>query len=168
MAYDGNYTAIVQVAVSDKKLLQQLEQVSKKAKPINIKVKADTSELGKFKQEVNSSGKELENFSKSGNSVVQTTKQIGNSMANASKHTKSLGTEFAETIGKVGKFYTATLPIQAMQRAVIEAKDAVFEFDDALIEFKKVSDLSGESLDSYINKLGEMGTEVGKTRKFLA
>lgn len=164
MAYDGNYTAIVQVAVSDKKLLQQLDQVSKKVKPIEVKVKADTSELDKFKQSVNSSGKELENFSKNGNTVVQTAKQISDGMSNASKHTKSLGTEFAETIGKVGKLYTATLPIQAMQSVILEAKDAVFEFDEAFTELSKVSDLNSNSLREYTEMLGEMGQEVGRTR----
>ena len=51
-----------------------------------------------------------------------------------------------------------------MQDAVLGAIDTIKEFDDALTEFKKVSDLSGESLDNYTKKLGELGTELGRTR----
>lgn len=39
----------------------------------------------------------------------------------------------------------------------------VFELDTALTEFKKVSDLSGSSLDNYVSKLSAMGTEVART-----
>lgn len=38
----------------------------------------------------------------------------------------------------------------------------VFELDTALTEFKKVSDLSGSSLDNYVSKLSDMGTEVAR------
>lgn len=41
--------------------------------------------------------------------------------------------------------------------------EQVFELDSALTEFRKVSSLSGESLDDYVNQLAEMGAEVGRT-----
>ena len=37
------------------------------------------------------------------------------------------------------------------------------ELDAATTEFKKVSDLSGASLDKYVNQLGKMGTSVART-----
>lgn len=37
------------------------------------------------------------------------------------------------------------------------------ELDAAVTEFKKVSDLTGQSLDNYVQKLGEMGTSVART-----
>lgn len=43
--------------------------------------------------------------------------------------------------------------------------DQVFELDGALTEFKKVSDLSGSSLDAYVDKLSALGLEVGRTGK---
>ena len=43
--------------------------------------------------------------------------------------------------------------------------DQVFELDGALTEFKKVSDLSGSSLDAYVDKLSALGSEVGRTGK---
>jgi hypothetical protein len=41
--------------------------------------------------------------------------------------------------------------------------DVVKDFDDALTEFKKVSDLSGKALNDYAKQLGEIGSEVGRT-----
>lgn len=41
--------------------------------------------------------------------------------------------------------------------------EQVYELDGALTEFKKVSDLSGESLDNYISKLGKIGDTVART-----
>ena len=43
--------------------------------------------------------------------------------------------------------------------------DQVYELDAAIIEFQKVSDLSGKSLDNYIEKLNEMGNSVARTGK---
>lgn len=43
--------------------------------------------------------------------------------------------------------------------------EQVKELDDALTEYKKVSDLSGEALDNYVSKLSEMGLQVGRTGK---
>lgn len=43
--------------------------------------------------------------------------------------------------------------------------DQVFEMNDALTEFQKVSDYTGESLDNYVEKLTQMGDEVARTGK---
>ena len=39
----------------------------------------------------------------------------------------------------------------------------VLELDNSITEFKKVSDLSGSSLDDYVSKLSKMGRAVGRT-----
>ena len=41
----------------------------------------------------------------------------------------------------------------------------VLELDNSITEFKKVSDLSGTSLDDYVSKLSKMGLAVGRTGK---
>ena len=43
--------------------------------------------------------------------------------------------------------------------------DQVRELDDSIVDFRKVSDLSGKSLDDYVQKLSKMGTEVARTGK---
>ena len=41
--------------------------------------------------------------------------------------------------------------------------EQTFEMDSALTDFKKVSDLSGYSLDQYVNKLQDLGSTVART-----
>ena len=41
----------------------------------------------------------------------------------------------------------------------------VYELDAAITEFKKVSDLTGSALDDYVDKLSQLGQEVGRTGK---
>ena len=41
----------------------------------------------------------------------------------------------------------------------------VYELDDALTEFRKVSELSGSELDNYVDKLTKIGQTVGRTGK---
>lgn len=41
--------------------------------------------------------------------------------------------------------------------------EQTFEMDSALTDFKKVSDLSGDSLDQYVNKLQDLGSTVART-----
>lgn len=41
----------------------------------------------------------------------------------------------------------------------------VLKLDTALTEFSKVSDLSGNALDKYVDKLSEMGATVARTGK---
>lgn len=43
--------------------------------------------------------------------------------------------------------------------------DQVLELDNALTEYKKVSDLSGTALDNYVDKLSKVGLTVGRTGK---
>lgn len=94
--------------------------------------------------------------SATGQTTTETTK-----MVNANK---KLGQSFTDVIGKVAKFYLATLPIQAMQKAIIEAVQTIKDFDDAMTDFKKVSDLNGEALNDYTDKLAKLGETVARTR----
>lgn len=67
-------------------------------------------------------------------------------------------------VAKVSKWYLAQIPIRLLGQALQETKNAISEFDASLTEFKKVSDLGGDSLQDYVEKLGELGQEVGRTR----
>lgn len=81
--------------------------------------------------------------------------------ANANKR---LGQSFTDVIGKVAKFYVATLPIQAFRKAITDSIQVVRDFDSAMTEFAKVSTLSGSSLQEYADKLGELGKTVARTK----
>lgn len=72
--------------------------------------------------------------------------------------------DFVATLGKVLKFQVVTKIITGFTTACREAVQVVTDFDRALTEFKKVSDLSGEELTDYTQKLGELGEAVARTR----
>ena len=95
------------------------------------------------------------------NAQGQETTQTLIKMGNSAKH---LGQSFTDVLGKVAKFYLASLPIRAVQNSITEAVESVKDFDSALTEFKKVSDLSGKSLDEYTLKLEKLGELTARTR----
>lgn len=74
------------------------------------------------------------------------------------------GGELANIFKKVVEFGLVTDVIQLFSQVISAAVSAVFELDEAVTEFKKVSDLSGDALDDYTEKLGKMGQEVARTR----
>ena len=88
-------------------------------------------------------------------------------LSNKQAFVENLGTmnDFVATFGKVLKFQIVTKIITGFTTACREAVEVVKDFDSALTEFKKVSDLSGEELSKYTEKLGELGQAVARTRK---
>jgi TP901 family phage tail tape measure protein len=70
---------------------------------------------------------------------------------------------FTNIIGKVFKFGAATAVIGAFTSAVTASVQAVFDLNEALTDFRKVSDLSGESLNSYVSQLSDLGDTVART-----
>lgn len=163
MAVSGNYTAIVQVKVSDTELQKQLKTVGSKT-TINVKVNADTSQIEKLKTTVNSTSKEIKDYASSSSTASQANEQISASANKASKSTKSLGADFVDTTLKVAKFGASTAVIGVFYSAIQEAKEAIFDFNSVMTEFNKVSDLSGDSLDAYVDKLGELGEVTARSQ----
>lgn len=111
-------------------------------------------ELDKIgKQKLNLNAKGLTDF---GNAAKSSGGMLG-------EFTHQLGS-LSSTIPKVAAFGVATAAIGAFTGAVSSAIDEVFELDAAVTEFRKVSDLSGEALDDYTDKLADLGAEVARTR----
>ena len=129
--------------------VKETQQFNAVGDQVGETVKQMTRDLTKEESEVKKDTEAKKENSKA-------TKEMSNS-------NKNLGQSFADIVAKVSKFYLATLPIQTMQRAISEAVETVKEFDNAMIEFRKVSDLSGESLQNYIDKLAKMGEITGST-----
>ena len=77
---------------------------------------------------------------------------------------RSLADTIFDATKKVALFKVSTTLITAFSDAVNGAIATVNEFDSALTEFKKVSDLSGEALDNYTDKLGKLGEAVARSR----
>lgn len=97
--------------------------------------------------------------------AVKNVQGIDTSVKKASKGVVSLGGDLTQTFAKVLKFGMITSVISTFTAAIVGAISTVKDFDDALTDFKKVSDLSGESLSEYTEKLGTLGETVARTRK---
>ena len=68
-----------------------------------------------------------------------------------------------KTGAKVAVFSVLASAINGVKDAMASTIDVVKDFDNALTEFKKVSDLRGNELQAYADELGKIGTEVGRT-----
>ena len=88
---------------------------------------------------------------------------VGDSSEQSADKVFTLGQAISNSFTRLVSYYIVDAPIRALQTAITEAITTVKEFDSALIEFKKVSDLTGESLTNYVAKLAEMGELTGST-----
>ena len=106
-------------------------------------------------------------FSKLDNAVVinktsEATKDLTKQTGELSNKSKKLA---KDTDDLYLSFQEANLIMQKSLDTISAMIDQVFELDDAITEFRKVSDLSGSALDNYIDKLSTMGQEVARTGK---
>ena len=168
MAVSNNYSISVGVRLKTDDIRRQLEAVNGKF-TLTVNVRAEGLEqLQRNAQATTSSVQNLNRATTAVNTTLNNTsttaKKVSSDLKGTSRSAEHLGQSFADIVKKVGTFYLASVPIQMMQDAVLGAIDTIKEFDDALTEFKKVSDLSGESLDNYTKKLGELGAETARTR----
>lgn len=85
----------------------------------------------------------------------KTLEDISNKMEDANSQVSQFGLTWQEASSIMSKCVDI----------IEKMTDQVFELDTSLTEFKKVSDLSGNSLDSYVDKLSDMGKEVARTGK---
>ena len=69
----------------------------------------------------------------------------------------------AENLGLT--FQEANLIMSKSLDIITSMVDEVYALDSSLTEFKKVSDLSGASLENYTNILSEIGKTVARTGK---
>lgn len=79
---------------------------------------------------------------------------------NAATDVKNLGSAMEDTsltFNAANEIFRTTLDV------ITSMVDQVYAMDSALTEFKKVSDLSGQSLQQYTDHLAELGSTVGRT-----
>lgn len=69
----------------------------------------------------------------------------------------------AENLGLT--FQEANLIMSKSLDIITSMVEEVYALDSSLTEFKKVSDLSGASLENYTSKLSEIGKTVARTGK---
>ena len=103
---------------------------------------------------------------------IQNIKQLNNQLKNLKVDPLSLNVdsrslkEASHNVENLGlNFNQANEIFRTSIDLISSIVDQVFEMNDALTEFQKVSDLTGASLDTYVEKLTLMGDEVARTGK---
>lgn len=146
-----NYSILVGIKLDTGDVQKQLDEI----KGSEIKFKVTVS--GK---------KELDETVKAQREAEKAAKETAKAEKKALKEREKAQKDLQNQIESLGLTYQqANAIMQASIEVIGRMIDSVFELDDALTEFKKVSDLSGASLDAYVDKLAQMGLEVGRTGK---
>lgn len=124
----------------------------------------DFTILARVKLDASDIQKQLDAFSK--DTVL---KFDSSQVKTAANSVQDLGDKVKDTDEKV---VDATLTWQQYREMLDTAVDIMkdfaqqtYEVDEALTEFKKVSDLQGDALDKYIDSLTAAGKEVARTGK---
>lgn len=155
-----NFQLDLKAKVDVSGIRKQLREVSKTTK-ITIDsegVQKATQNITRFTDRASNAYVVTDKFNKAG-------KLLNTTLVQTSKGAETLGERFT-AMGR--KLQSINGIFQAAKNAAVtfeQALEPLLEFEDSLTELKKVSDLSGESLDEYTKKLGQMGQEVGKSRK---
>lgn len=151
-------TAEVKEAEALKKQIDELyTSLVKLEKEITSAQHAENAQkVNQLTEEYNKQKKVLEQNADAYRKVTAQIKNQGGWMLNLKDSWTKAVRSFTTYISVTTVFYQAA-------RAVRSMVDEVKNLDDSLTEFKKVSDLAGDSLDRYVKKAYEAGETVAKT-----
>jgi len=169
----ADYNLKVGTVIDGSDIQKQLNSMKEKTVTVSIITKGGVDYQKTVTQLTDSTGKlatttELLNV-KTGETSTKFSKlkttfnETDTAIQSTAKHTKTLGEQFTSIMGKVIAFGAVTSIISAFTSGIYKAVESVSELDDSLTELKKVSDLSGESLDAYTQKSFEMARELSTT-----
>ena len=152
------YSILVGVQLETNNIQDQLNKL--KIDPIKIEI--DGTNLSGLE-------KTLNNLSATLNNVSGTMKNFDQSISQNTKiqQQNQQQTDITKKSAEdLGLSYQEANAIMSKSIDIISSMvDQVFEMNGALTEFSKISDLSGASLDAYVSKLQDLGSEVGRTGK---
>jgi TP901 family phage tail tape measure protein len=189
MALNKNYQAEVGVSFNDTKLKKQLETLDGKTIKVNVEVKGGLGNLNKALKDTNKLLNEtqkalrnvdeaskkldkgvlsLDGSSKKLNSTLSDSTTKTKKAADAFNHTANHGKTFSALMTDITKkvlaFGSVTNVINMVRQAFFDSINIVRAYDEAITDLKKVSDLSGDSLQAYSDKLAELGKVVYRSR----
>ena len=168
-----NYSILVGIKLDTGDVQKQLDEI--KGSEIKFKVtvdgKKELDETVKAQREAEKAAKKAAKeqekaAKKAAKEQEKAAKEAAKAEKKALKEREKAQKDLQNQVESLGLTYQqANAIMQASIEVIGRMIDSVFELDDALTEFKKVSDLSGASLDAYVDKLAQMGLEVGRTGK---
>ena len=146
-----------------KGLITTIKSIDKEGKETTKTIEKFTDAEGRLVEQTQTLDNAQQKVAHNTRTVSDGFKETANSAQKATKETRTFGQALGDAISRLAKYYIASLPIQMVRKGIQEAITTIKNFDSALIEFRKVSDLAGESLTNYVAKLAEMGEITGST-----
>jgi TP901 family phage tail tape measure protein len=182
----SNFNINVGVIPQTSQARQQLDTFIKQAEKtsdikLNIKfnsqgrqvirqVKTETGDLVTVTKQYNRQGQVLSTtvnkISRDYRNLANTTQQVTTAqqnLNNTASRSVNIFNDFTATFMKMVKFNTINLIYDKIIQSMTKTIEVTEKFNAATTEFKKVSDLSGKSLNEYTQQLGKLGQEVSRT-----
>ncbi len=170
----GQYTIRVHGVLDDTQILARLASIQKQmgAVPIGGKGGKGVAAIGtaadgsakKVKRLNTAVGTTAKNVKKVGSpAYAGSIAGLGRSAKQSENNFKKFGSTTLDVTKKVVQFGAVTAVIRGVTSGMGAMVQNVFDLDSALTEFKKVSDLSGKSLEKYTDQAYKVGSAVAKT-----
>ena len=164
----SGYSLLVGAQVDTSKLKSQLDRFGNTYK-LQIQAVVNGSErldrLNSDLRVATTSVQHLETATREATSTMRNfTSKATSGLQQVNREATNVGHGLSKVFIDQARTRLVTLAINQMIQGFQDVVQVVKEFDDALTEMKKVSDLSGDALDRYTVKLGELGQLVARTR----
>ena len=121
----------------------------------NSNIKVDTSSVKTAQKDIQNLKQEIENINK------QTIKPMVDTTTLT--QTESVMKRLTSSFGELLKLRAGYSVISLFTSAIGQAKQSIMEFDSALTEYNKVTQLSSDGMEKQISKLKGYAKEVGRT-----
>jgi hypothetical protein len=169
----GNFILGVSAQITNLNDIQNQLKNLRLVKSISVPVELKNGQqaiktVNTFKDKIGQTVREVKTF----NTVTgKTSSEIRSVSLSVEKANKALNpfttglSNLLKTGAKVAVFSVLTAGIMAVRNAFASTITIIKDFDKALTELKKVSDLRGKDLQEYTKQLGELGATVGRTTK---
>lgn len=178
MAVGGQYTVQLRAILDTKGVLAQIAQIQKQAGKIMIGGAGATKGAGgiaavgkeanrtaagvrRLNSAVDTTGKSVKRIE--GKKLAKTYSEVGKGAKQATSNVKGFGATTLDVTKKVIQFGAVTAAIRGVTTGMGAMVKNVFDLDSALVEFKKVSDLSGKGLEKFTDQAYEAGKATAKT-----
>lgn len=178
MAVGGQFTVQLRAILDTKGVLAQIAQIQKQAGKVMIggagatKGASGIAAVGKeanrtaagvrrLNSAVDTTGKSVKRIE--GKKLAKTYSEVGKGAKQATSNVKGFGATTLDVTKKVIQFGAVTAAIRGITTGMGAMVKEVFTLDSALVEFKKVSNLTSDELKDYTKQAYEAGEATAKT-----
>lgn len=136
---NSNYSILLDTELNTNRIKQQLQEIQKTQ---TLKLRAEVDGLEGVK-----------NYTNATNQATQATVEVSQAAERANGAVEDLGLTYQ----------VANQILHSSVEIIGQMVDQVYALDDAMVEYRKVSDLSNDALERYVDKLSEARSSVART-----